>query len=69
MYCLNYTILLLIVNILEYFHDIVMHFQVQTTAKALAETRDKLIEEEKKKQMKESSRSLLSLNVLISEGR
>ncbi|CAG9532969.1 unnamed protein product [Cercopithifilaria johnstoni] len=29
---------------------------VQTTAKALAETRDKLIEEEKKKQMKESSR-------------
>ncbi|KAM3717370.1 RNA polymerase II elongation factor ELL [Dirofilaria immitis] len=30
--------------------------QVQTTAKALAETRDKLIEEEKKKQMKESSR-------------
>ncbi|VDK66051.1 unnamed protein product [Onchocerca ochengi] len=30
---------------------------VQTTAKALAETRDKLIEEEKKKQMKESSRN------------
>uniref|UniRef100_A0A1I7V5U1 OCEL domain-containing protein n=1 Tax=Loa loa TaxID=7209 RepID=A0A1I7V5U1_LOALO len=29
---------------------------VQTTAKALAETRDKLIEEEKKKHMKESSR-------------
>ncbi|VDK81350.1 unnamed protein product [Litomosoides sigmodontis] len=29
---------------------------VQTTAKALAETRDKLIEEEKKKQMKESLR-------------
>uniref|UniRef100_A0A0R3RX29 OCEL domain-containing protein n=1 Tax=Elaeophora elaphi TaxID=1147741 RepID=A0A0R3RX29_9BILA len=29
--------------------------QVQTTAKALAETRDKLIEEEKRKQMKESS--------------
>lgn len=32
------------------------HFQVQTTAKALAETREKLIEEEKKKKMKESSR-------------
>lgn len=34
-------------------------FQVQTTAKALAETRDKFIEEEKKKQMKESRLLLL----------
>lgn len=54
----------------KYFWDILttmMHFQVQTTAKALAETRDKLIEEEKKKQMKDSSRSFLSLNILLSE--